>query len=87
MEKSEIYEKTIKCVSHTFYCDKCNQLIGRVEEEEDGYYKDLGEYELSFHIPKIGWFGLNRHLCDECKIKLTEEVKQTLLNLGFGYEE
>ena len=87
MDKTEIYEKTIKCVSHTFYCDKCNQLIGKVEEEEDGYYRDLGRYELNFHIPKIGWFSLNRNLCDECKEKVTEEVKNTLLNMGFYCED
>lgn len=86
MDKVENHEKIVKIKTHTFYCDICNKLIGKSEEEDDGYYKELGEYELGFHLPKIGFFDLHKNLCDECKEKFVEKIKTSLLDLGFVFE-
>ncbi len=68
---------------HTFYCDKCNCLLGDTTEAEDGYYEDFGRYERSVVIPDKGYYGIRLNLCNKCKEKMDNEIEQALLKLGF----
>lgn len=84
-------EKTITCTRqktlHYFYCDgdDCNKYLGQTEEYDDGYYPELGVFELEFHMPD-GWYRVKKHLCNECKDKFLAKVKNTLTELGFEKE-
>lgn len=82
MDKVENYEKIVKINTHTFYCDICNKLIGKSEEDDDGYYNKLGAYYQDFYL-NGKWFYLKRNLCNECKNKFNEKIKTSLLDLGF----
>lgn len=50
MEKTEREIKTIEKYKHHFYCDSCSEFLGTVEEYEDGWYQNLGEFELKFFV-------------------------------------
>lgn len=82
MEKKETITRTVEETTHHFYCDDCNKYLGKTEEYDDGYYPQLGQFDLKFHIPK-GWFEVEKHLCDDCKEKFLTKVENTLLGLGF----
>ena len=82
MDKVENYEKIVKIKTHTFYCDICNKPIGKSEEDDDGYYNELGAYRQDFYL-NGKWFYLKRNLCNECKNKFNEKIKTSLLDLGF----
>ena len=68
---------------HTFYCDKCNCLLGDTIEADDGYYEDFGRYERSVILPNKGYYEIKLNLCDKCKEKMDNEIEQALLKLGF----
>lgn len=67
---------------HHFYCDDCNKYLGKTEECDDGWYPDLGEFELKFFV-NSSWYEINKNLCDECKEKFLAKVENTLIELGF----
>lgn len=73
-------------VEHDFYCDECGELIGTEVERSDGWYKELGEYELKIYVDD-GWYYVNKHLCHECRKAFIENVKVGLKNLGFEKEK
>ena len=82
MEKINTVNKTIEYRYHIFYCDMCNKELGTTGELEDGYYHRLGEYNQDFYLDEK-WFHLTRNLCNECKDKFNEKIKNALFDLGF----
>ena len=67
---------------HHFYCDECNNYLGKSTEYDDGYYTELGKFKLDFKLPS-GWFTIENCLCDECKEKYLKIVEKELIKLGF----
>ena len=82
MEKLETRPCTREETTHHFYCDDCNKYLGKTEEYDDGYYPELGEFELKFYLPS-GWYKVNKCLCDECRQKFLQKVEKTLVELSF----
>lgn len=85
MEKLETNTRTIKNVTHHFYCDSCNKYLGKSEEYDDGYYPELGEFELNFYLPD-GWYNINKCFCYGCREKFLNKMRSTLTELGFKKE-
>lgn len=81
MEKTREIIKEVKQYEHSFYCDECNKYLGTSKEYDDGWYDDIGEFEMKFYID--GWYCINKHLCDECRKSFIENVKVALRNMGF----
>ena len=81
-------EKVIEVIEkhHTFYCDKCECLLGDTVEDNDCYYDEFGRYERSFVIDGKGYYRLRLNLCDECREKMNNEIEQALFKLGFKKE-
>lgn len=71
---------------HEFYCDGCNQYLGKSIEYDDGYYEEYGEYKQQFYVNGYGWCKLKRTLCEECKDKLNVKILLALKNIGFMAE-
>ena len=82
MEKTNVEKITKEYITHSFYCDECDKFLGTSPEHEDGWYTEMGGFELSFCLDDE-WYKIEKHLCDECKEKVVERVKNSLLNLGF----
>lgn len=82
MEKLETKTCTREETTHHFYCDDCNKYLGKTEEYDDGWYPELGEFELKFYLPS-GWYEVNKCLCDECRQEFLQKVEKTLVELGF----
>lgn len=81
----ETMKKVIKKVSqyeHSFYCDECGEYLGTSQEYEDGRYKVIGEFELSFYAGNE-WYRIKKHLCDDCRKSFINNIKVNLTNLGF----
>ena len=81
MEKTKEIIKEIKIYEHHFYCDECNKYLGVSQEYEDGWYENIGEFDLKFHIDK--WYRINKCLCNDCRNKFIENLKTTLKSMGF----
>ena len=84
MDKIETKQELVNRDTHKFYCDNCNKFLGESVEYEDGYYKEFGEFYLHFFIDH--WYELNKHLCNDCRVKLLTDIKQMLKQLGFEKE-
>lgn len=82
MEKTEKEIKTIEKYKHHFYCDSCSEFLGTVEEYEDGWYQNLGEFELKFFVANK-WYRLSKCLCDDCATNLINNIKSILEGIGF----
>lgn len=85
METIENKNRTIVETYHTFYCDYCGELIGKSRENSDGYYKELGRFEIFLYLEgKIrNRLGKKKCLCDVCQEKATNEIYEALTVLGF----
>ena len=83
MERINRHKKTIEYNTHIFYCDVCGKELGFSQEYDDGWYKELGEYEMSFYTGLHGWYKLHMHLCDNCAREYNEKIVNALLDLGF----
>lgn len=81
MEKSKEIIKEIKTYEHSFYCDECGKYLGTSQEYDDGWYKDIGEFEMKFYIDE--WYTVRKHLCDECRKNFMEDLKANLINMKF----
>ena len=61
-------KETIICAreetTHKFYCDDCNKYLGETHEYNDGWYPNLGEFELKFYLSD-DWYFINKCLCDD----------------------
>lgn len=84
MEKVTTETVNIERKKHSFYCDKCNEYLGSSEEFDDGYYPSFGEYYQSFYVNDYGWCRLELHLCDKCKVDMTNNIIHCLNQLGFN---
>lgn len=82
MEKTETQIVNTEKITHKFYCDNCQKLLGESTELDDGYYKRYGEYEAKVLLSS-GWYKLKKNLCDDCKSKLQENIVKTIKQLGF----
>lgn len=69
---------------HEFYCDRCGKHLGVSYECEDGWYKELGNFELRYFAN--GWMRLKKCFCDKCKYEFMNELRHTLFNAGFAVE-
>lgn len=67
---------------HNIYCDNCEKLIAVETEYEDGYYPDH-IFNLQLYVD--GWLDYKKQLCDECRIKVQQQIREGLLDLGFEY--
>ena len=85
MERTQMIPKTVMDRRHEFYCDGegCNKFLGYTTEHDDGWYKELGEFEVNIHILGESW-RLHRHLCNECRVKLEQKISEALRDIGFS---
>jgi hypothetical protein len=84
MDKTTTIETIHKTIVHEFYCDECGAYLGKSEEYDDGYYPEIGEFEITVNIN--GWYILKECLCDKCAEKKTNDIYKALKNLGFKYD-
>lgn len=82
MNKIEIKQELVNRNTHKFYCDNCNKFLGESEEYGDGYYEEFGKFYLNFFVDG-NWYKLNKHLCNNCRIKLLADIKQMLQKMDF----
>lgn len=82
MEKVETKTKQIDDRTHHFYCDDCNAYIGSSHEYDDGWYDELGEFELTILMPR-GWYKLKKCLCKKCAEKFLDKAYTNLESVGF----
>lgn len=82
MEKVENKTRQIEDRTHHFYCDDCGAYIGSSHEYDDGWYQELGEFELHWFTPN-GWYKLENYLCNDCRDKLLTKVCAELEAAGF----
>ena len=80
MEKIVVEEKVTYIHKHEFYCDKCGKYLGITREYEDGYYEKIGEVDL-----KLYGLELSGNFCDDCKNKISSQIKEALSKIGFKY--
>ena len=81
MEKTETKTLEVERCEHSFYCDECGKYIGTSEEYEDGWYDELGDFELSFYIDD--WYRVHKCLCSNCAKKFLSNLKNCLKDIGF----
>lgn len=82
MQELEQVTKTVVKTTHHFYCDMCHTYLGSSQEYDDGYYAELGKFDLSFCLPD-SWYESNKCLCDACKQEYLEDIYESLKTLGF----
>ena len=68
---------------HIFYCDNCKEKIGESIECDDGYYEKIGKYEETYNTRNVGYYELNLHLCDKCKIVYNNKIIEAITKIGF----
>ena len=78
MIKTEVEIRTKEVRTHHFYCDDCGKYLGESREYDDGWYEDLGEFNMRF-----GEYSISKHLCDDCREKFYVKLNKSLLDLGF----
>lgn len=81
MHKVNCTTQTVEVVTHEFYCDDCGKHLGTSEEYDDGWYDEIGMFQLV--IPVDGRLHLEKYLCDNCREKFLNDFKATLENMGF----
>ncbi len=67
---------------HKFYCDKCGEYLGDVEEYDDGYYEEIG-YVTQRIVINGKQYLYKRHLCDKCKENFYKDLGNVLEIVGF----
>lgn len=78
-KKIEVEER-----KHIFYCDNCKEKIGESIEYDDGYYEEIGKYEETYNSRNVvGYYRLNLHLCDKCKIVYNNKIIEAITKIGF----
>lgn len=81
MEKVKYTERIVESAEHSFYCDECGEYLGTSEECDDGWYKRLGEFELSFYVND--WYRVKKCLCNNCADNFLTNLQNSLKNMGF----
>lgn len=82
MEKIEHRPVTQTDIYHHFYCDSCGEYLGEKKEFDDGYYENLGDFNLRFLMPN-GWYQVKKCFCDKCKENYLTNVRNKLIEMGF----
>ena len=82
MEKVETKIRQVEDRTHYFYCNDCGALLGTSHEYNDGWYEEVGKFELKWFTPD-GWYKLEKYLCTSCKNKFLTRVYDTLEFAGF----
>lgn len=82
MEKVETKIIQTEDRRHHFYCDNCGRYLGNTVEHWDGYYAELGKFELQMYVPR-GWYKLKKCFCNNCKDKFLDNVYASLETAGF----
>ena len=82
MEKVEIKIVQTEDRRHHFYCDNCGHYLGNTLEHRDGYYTELGEFELQMNTPR-GWYKIEKCLCNKCEEDFLNKVYASLEAAGF----
>ena len=85
MEQTKVSPRYYEERMHYFYCDECGKYLGQSLEYNDGYYEELGKFELQCYIDNR--YILHKHLCKECESKLLLEIERELRKLGFKPEK
>ena len=85
MEKVEEKKVEVKRKIHKFYCDKCGEYLGDVEEYYDGYYAEIG-YIIQRIVINKKQYLYKRHLCDKCKENFYEDLGNAIEMIGFVKE-
>lgn len=86
MDKLVEKEVTSKFRFHEFYCDHCGKYLGETEEDpSDSYYHSIGEYEIRMTIADSR-LTKTGHLCDDCRIKLMDDIINKLKS-DFNFKE
>ena len=83
MKKVETKTRQIEDRTHHFYCDDCEAYIGASQEHDDGWYQELGTFELKILMP-IGWYKFKKCLCEKCKEKFLDQAYTNLEFVGFA---
>ena len=81
MKQTKEIKKEFIIYEHSFYCDECHKYLGTSQEYDDGWYKDIGDFELKIYID--GWYRIKKCLCDDCRKHLVTELNIRLINMGF----
>ena len=84
MEQVKVTPRYYEERVHHFYCDGCGKYLGQSLEYNDGWYEEIGVFELKCYIDSR--YILHKHLCKECEGKLLLETEQDLRRLGFKTE-
>lgn len=53
MKKLGTQSSQVRATYH-FYCDSCNKYLGFTHECDDGWFPNLGEFELKFLLVATG---------------------------------
>ena len=85
MEKSKEITIEVRREEHLFYCDRCKKYLGTSYEYDDGWYLEIGEFELAYFVDG-DWYKIKRHFCDDCKSSFLYDFKYYLNGMGFKKE-
>lgn len=85
MEQVSVTPRYYEERMHHFYCDGCCKYLGHSLEYSDGWYEEIGVFELKCYIDSR--YILHKHLCKECEGKLLLEIERELRKLGFKTEK
>ena len=69
---------------HEFYCDECDQYLGTSYECDDGWYDDIGKFELKLNVS--GWLRVRKCLCTKCRYEFINKLRTNLFDFGFVVE-
>lgn len=80
----KVEEKTIevKRKIHKFYCDKCGEYLGEIEEYDDGYYTEIG-YIFERVVVNGTPYCYRGNLCNKCTEEHYKELSNILETIGF----
>ena len=82
MEKVEEKKVEVKRKIHKFYCDKCGECLGEVEEYDDGYCEEIG-YVAQRIVINGKQYLYKRHLCGKCEENFYEDLGNAIEMIGF----
>ena len=77
MEKVETKIVQKESNRHHFYCDNCGHYLGNTFEYDDGYYEELGEFEMKMYTPR-GWYKIEKCFCNKCAEDFLNKVYASL---------
>ena len=87
MERITEENVTTTNIIHKFYCDDCGKYLGDRKECDDGYYSKDWEYRLSYYLSPFGYLSFKGDFCQDCRMKKTEQIYNTLLGIGFEHSD